>query len=189
MQALQGILRMTKAKTKGARRRGRPCKPDAARTKSGRISYAREPQEAPDVLAKTKRVEMYGGTMEGAGDQQRGTVIGRLRLSKEISDTQFGALQRYGELAERYFASIHAPDSLRSKSGGSVMSIPNDDVDIQTGKNWRGVTRAISDAQTYHPGNLMASLQYIVVRDEFHQHMIGDVRIAANALARYYGIS
>lgn len=186
---------MTKAKTRGEKLRarrgkmGRPCKVDVARTKSGRISYAVSGGEPPDILAKRKRVEMYGGDMKGAGDQMRGTLIGRLRLSNEISDVQHSALQRYFELSERYFASIHAPDSLRSKSGGSAMRIPDDEADVLTQKNWRDVMTVIGDAQKYHNGNLLAALHFMVVRDEFHEHMLGDVRLAANALARHYGIS
>lgn len=184
----------TKAKTKGqklkAKRMGRPCKEGVARTKSGRLSEARNPQEeAPDLLAKRKRVEMYGGDMAEAADQVRGTLIGRLMKSKEISEQQHNALQRYFELSERYFASIQAPDSLRSKSGGSVMTIPDDEADLRTRQKWRDVMSSIREAQKYHNGNLMAALQFIVVKEEFHEHMLGDVRIAANALVRHYGIS
>ena len=185
---------MTKARTRGEKLRrkrghGRPCIEGAQRTKSGRISYARTKSEAPDVLAKKKRVEMYGGDMKGAGDQMRGTLIGRLRLSNEISKPQHDALQRYFELSERYFASIHAPDSLRSKSGGSAMRIPDDEADTRIRQDWHDVIASIREAQKYHNGNLLAALQFIVVRDEFHEHMLGDVRIAANALVRHYGIS
>lgn len=185
--------RMTKARTKAEKlrdkRKGRPCKADAARTKSGRISYAQDPAEAPDVLARRKRVELYGGEMDGAGDQIRGSVIGRLKISKEISEQQYGALQRYFELHERFFSSIQAPDSLRNTGGGSAMRIPDDSIDINLKEKWKAIREVISDAQKYHNGNILAALQFIVVKDEFHEHMIGDVRIAANALARHYQIS
>lgn len=182
---------MTKAKTAGAKlrekRRGRPCKRDVARNDNGRISQAREPGEAPDLLARRKRVELFGINLEDAGMQVHGTVIGRLFKSKEITEPQHNALQRYGEVANRYFSSILAPDSLRSKGGGSVMRIPDDSVDIETRKKWDGAMKAINEAQKYEHGNLYAALQFIVIRDEFHEHMLGDARIAANALVRYYG--
>jgi hypothetical protein len=170
-------------------RRGRPCKPDVARNDNGRISQARNPGEAPDLLAKRMRVKLFGGKIEEAGMQQMGTVIGRLWISKELSDQQHGALQRYGELATRYFSSIQAPDSLRSKGGGSAMRIPDDEQDIETRRKWKEATRAIHDAQTYHQGNLLAALSFMVIKDEFHEHMVGDTRIAANALVRYYGLA
>jgi hypothetical protein len=69
------------------------------------------------------------------------------------------------------------------------MRIPDDEREIEIRGKWRDVTRAVTDANTYHPGNLMAALQYIVIRDEFHEHLLGDARVAANALVRYYGIS
>lgn len=185
---------MTKAKTNGAklrskRQRGRPCKRGVARNDNGRISQAREPGEAPDLLARRKRVELFGVKLEDAGVQEFGTVIGRLWKSKEITEQQHNALQRYGELANRYFSSIHAPDSLRSKGGGSVMRIPDDKADLQARRKWKEIMTAVNDAQKYHHGNLYAALQFIVIRDEFHEHMIGDARIAANALVRYYGLS
>lgn len=182
----------TKAKTKAQRRytkRGRPCKRDVARNDNGRIYEPKEPQEAPDVLARRKRVALFGGSMDDAGSQDRGTVIGRLKLSREISEQQHGALQRFGELAARYRTVMCVPDSLKKTSGGGVMSIPDDASEIEVRGKWRDATRAVQDANTYHPGNLMAALQVMVIRDEFHEHLVGDTRIAANALVRYYGIS
>jgi hypothetical protein len=183
---------VTKAKTKAQRRyakRGRPCKRDVARNDNGRIYEPKEHQEAPDVLARRKRVELFGGSLDDAGAQNRGTVIGRLMLSKEISEHQHSALQRFGELAARYRTVMCVPDSLKKTSGGSAMSVPNDDREIEIRGKWRDVTRAVNDANTYHTGNLMGALQFVVIRDEFHEHLVGDVRIAANALVRYYGIS
>lgn len=195
-------LKMTKARTVGAKRRhkkrGRPCKADVDRTESGQISRSKNPGEAPDVLARRKRVEMYGlhmndnqrdDLLKNAGIQLMGTVIGRMRLSNEISDVQFRALQRYGELAERYKAIMMVPDSLKKRTGGGVMTIPDDESEVATRGKWRDVTRAITDANTYHTGNLLSALNFMVVRDEFHEHMVGDLRVSANALVRYYGIS
>lgn len=170
-------------------KRGRPCKTDVPRTESGRISRAKNPDEAPDRLAKLKRVAMFGVKFEEAGVQEFGTVIGRLLKSEEINAQQYRALQRYGELAERYKAIMLVPDSLKRKEGGGVMRIPDDESEIQVREKWRDVVRVINDAQSAHRGNLMASLNYIVSRDEFHEHMLGDARVAANALVRYYGIS
>jgi hypothetical protein len=182
---------MTKAKTNGEKRRakrgrGRPCKPNVARNDDGRISRAIEPGEAPDVLGKQTRVKMFGVKIEEAADKEAGTVIGRLKLSEEITEHQHNALEQYGKLSERYFSSILAPDSLRSKGGGSAMRIPDDSVDIETRRKWDGTMKAINEAQKYHTGNLYAALQFIVVRDQFYEHMVGDARIAANALVRYY---
>lgn len=118
-----------------------------------------------------------------------GTVIGRLKKSEEISEQQHLALQRFGELAERYRAVMMVPDSLKRRDGGGVMSIPDDESEIDTRDKWKKVTQAIQQANISHPGNLMAALQYTVIRDEFHEHMLGDTRTAANVLVRYYGIS
>lgn len=182
----------TKAKTKAQRRyskRGRPCRQDVPRNDNGRIYLAKKPEEAPDLLMRRKRVAMFGGTIEGAGDQNRGTVIGRLLRAEEISLQQHDALQRFGELAVRYLSVMGVPDSLKRSGGGGAITVPDDEREIEIRGRWREVTKAITGANTYHTGNLMAALQFIVVKDEFHEHMLGDARIAANALVRYYGMS
>lgn len=141
------------------------------------------------MLARAKRAELYGIDAADAGLQQNGSVIGRLKTSKEITDIQHSALQRYFELAERYFSSIGAPDSLRSKGGGSAMRIPDDEADEKLAEKWTTAMGFINEAQKYHRGNLLAALQFMVIRDEFFQHMLGDLRIASNALVRYYKLS
>ncbi len=194
---------MTKAKTAAAklrakRARGRPCKPDVARNDNGRISRAREGGEAPDVLMRSNRVRMFGVMLSdkqkkemlvAAGDKEYGTVIGRLLKSEEITDPQYKALQRFGDLAERYRATMCVPDSLKKTSGGSVMRIPDELSEIETREKWKVITRVINEAQFHYSGNLMAALTFIVSRDEFHEHLIGDARVAANALVRHYKIS
>jgi hypothetical protein len=190
---------VTKAKTKAQRRmKGRKCKPDVGRTDTGLISRARNPEEAPDLLMRRKRLEMYGVKLSDtkqnefltkAGAQEFGTVIGRLNKSGEVSDEQFRALQRFGEQATRYRSVMGVPDSLKKTAGGGVMRIPDDESEIEVRRKWADTTRAIQDANTYHNGNLMAALQFTVIRDEFHEQLIGDCRLAANALVRHYGIS
>ena len=36
---------------------------------------------------------------------------------------------------------------------------------------------------------LIAALDYLVLRNEFHKHLIGDLRVALNALGHHYGCS
>lgn len=141
------------------------------------------------MLAKTKRATMYGVSIEAAADQINGTVIGRLRTNGEISEPQHNALQRHFEMTERYFSSIGAPDSLRSKGGGSAMSIPDDEAEEKLAAKWKAARDKIIEEQKTHRGNLLAALQFMVMKDEFFEHMLGDLRVAANVLVRYYKIS
>ena len=182
---------MTKAKTAAAklrakRARGRPCKPDVARNDNGRISQARMPGEAPDVLARRKRVELYGISMKDAGIVEHGTVIGRLYKSQEITENQYIVLEKYGKVVQRYFSSISAPDSLKSK--GSGVTIPDDESDARLAQQWLDIRKKVMEAQVSERSNLFAALQFFVTKDEFHEHMLGDVRVAANVLVRYYGL-
>ncbi len=177
--------------SKGSKRRGRPCKPDVARTDSGRISRAanaNDPNEAPDKLAKEVRMRMHGLRKEDAALPEAGTVIGRLRLSGEISETQYDALDRYAKLADRYMTVMQVPDSLRKRGAGGAYD-PDEETDASIRSAWADVTRSIHDAQRYCNGNLFAALQFLVLREEWHAHMVGDVRLAANALVRHYGLT
>jgi hypothetical protein len=178
-----------KAKTKAdnvKRRRGRPCKTGVNRNASGRITN--KPGEAPDRLAKDTRIRLFNVAPEDAAQPEAGSVIGRMKLSGEISAEQYEAFIRYTMTAERYRSAMQVPDSLKTRRGG-VMSIPDDEVDVAARAAWRNLMGAISAEQRFHRGNLMAPLNFIVSRDEDHPHMIGDLRIVGNVLSRFYGIA
>ncbi len=168
--------------------RGRPCKPDVARTDSGRISRAANSnEEAPDKLAKETRMRLHGVTREDAAQPEAGTFIGRLKMASQISAAQYEAFVRYQMTRERYLIAINAPGGLATKSGG-VMNVPDPESDRMAIATWDKLMRSISEAQRYERGSLMAALNYIVSRDEEHHHMVGDLRIVGNALCRFYGI-
>lgn len=178
-----------KAKTKAdsvKRRRGRPCKPDMNRDASGRITN--KPGEAPDRLGKETRVRLFNVAPEDAAQPEAGSVIGRMKLTGEISQDQYEAFIRYTMTVERYRSAMMSPDSLKTRRGG-VMNIPSDESDMAAKAAWKGVTDAITAEQRFHRGNLMAPLNFIVSRNEEHPHMIGDLRVVGNVLSRFYGIA
>lgn len=175
-----------KLKQKRIARLGRPCKTGVNRNDSGRIT--KKAGEAPDRLAKDTRVRLFGVKEEDAAQPEAGTVIGRLKLSGEISSEQYESFIRYMMTAERYRSAMQSPDSLKTRNGG-VMNIPDDEQDIAAKAAWKRVTDAINAEQRYHRGNLMAPLNFIVTRDEFHPHMLGDLRIVGNVLCRVYGVA
>lgn len=181
---------MAKAASKAERlrrKRGRPIKQDVARTDSGRISRAANTNEAPDKVAKEARMRLHGISKEDAGQPEAGTAIGRMKLSGELSKGQYDSLVRYHMSRERYMLAIGAPDSLRTRSGG-VMNVAPDESDMGAVEAWGKVHNAVSEAQRQSNGNLVAALNYMVIRDEYYPHMIGDLRVVSNALARHYGI-
>lgn len=169
------------------RKRGRPIKQDVSRTDNGRISRAANTNEAPDKVAKEARMRIHGVSKEDASQPEAGTVIGRMKLSGELSRAQYEGLLRYTMTRERYMIAMGVPDSLRTRSGG-VMNVASDESDVAAADAWKKVSSAVSAAQSQSNGNLVAALNYMVTRDEYYAHMTGDLRIVSNALVRHYGI-
>lgn len=171
------------------RTRGRKCKANVARTETGRISRAANQGEAPDKLAKETRMRMFGVAEKDAAQPAAGTVIGRLWLSGEISRQQYEALTRYDAARLRNMGAIQAPDSLKTKRGGT-MYIPDDEADEKAVAKWKALNRAIMDLQCEVPNrNFNAALSSFICRDEFIPHMLGDLRLVANRLVRFFGIA
>lgn len=180
---------MAKAASKAERRRkrGRPIKEGVARTDNGRISRAANTNEAPDKVARDARMRLHGVSKEDASQPEAGTVIGRMKLTGELSKAQYEGLIRYSMTRERYMIAMGVPDSLRTRSGG-VMNVASDESDIGAVEAWGRVHKAVLEAQKQSNGNLVAALNYMVTRDEYYAHMIGDLRVVSNALVRHYGI-
>lgn len=185
---------MTSKAEKLRRKRGRPVKPDMARTDAGRISRAKEPAEPSDKVAREARMKIFGVCAEDASTAEAATVIGRWSIigvkGGGISRDQYEALTRFAIGREQYMGSIQAPDSLRSKGGAGSSSL--DEVQDAESKGrikrrYLAARKAIQDAQNECPGsNLWAVLQYIVIDNMDFSNMIGDTRILGNALHRHY---
>lgn len=176
--------------SKGMKRRGRPCKVGVPRNDNGRISRAENPDPPADVIAKETRMRLFGLSKEQAGQPHANTAIGRLMLSGEISNDQFDALDRFIKSHETYMKAIQAPDSL--KVPGSGGRAPDEDADtewrLSVERRYKEARKAVRDAQNYCNGNLYAAIDYLGFRNEFHEHMIGDLRLVGNVLIRHYGL-
>lgn len=56
---------------------------------------------------------------------------------------------------------------------------------------WEGIKAAIYAAQGLHENrgaNMWAAVNYLLDRDEQHPHMIGDLRLALNAIGHHLGV-
>jgi hypothetical protein len=175
-------------------RRGRKRKAGVPRTKSGRISRASEAQaeHRPGIEA---RMRLFGLSEKDARDQKAATVIGRLCLTREISQGQYDAAMAYLDLYDAYKRAIKAPDGLRNGTGAG-----GDVADTDAYAQWCRTTIARHDAAIRavqrenavlrHRGcNLVAALDYMIRRDQFFAHMLGDCRLALNALAQHFGLA
>jgi hypothetical protein len=171
---------------------GRKKTPGVKRTPSGRRSRAVSAYEE-NIEPILTRMRLFGLNETDARDQKAATFIGRLQLTRVISQQQYDAAQQFIAVTESYRRAMKSPDALRSSSGGG------DQGESETYTKWcrqaiakrDAAIRAVMEEQCLFENrgsNLSAALDYIVGRDEQHWHMVGDVRLALNALAHHFGI-
>lgn len=181
----------TRSASKGTKRRGRPCKQHVPRNDNGRISRAANPLPPADLVAKETRMRLFGVDMKDASDPAVNSVVGRLKLSGEISKDQHEALDRFIRSHEIYMKAINAPDSLKVPgAGGGALSDEDDTkwrLDVE--RAFKRARAAVREAQNHSNGNLYAAIDYLGFRNEFHAYMIGDLRVVGNVLVRHYGLS
>jgi hypothetical protein len=142
-------------------------------------------------------------------DQRAGSVVGRLAMQGEISMAQYDAAVKYAEDVHNYRLAVSAPRQpgavdLNAVRGGSADGA--DHVEFvrravrrfcgEKGGNGAppvtGVRQALAECQgsiANRGQNLQAALDYLVLRDELHVHMIPWLRTALNALSRHYGFA
>ena len=149
-----------------------------------------------DQLALEVRAKMTGLPIELCRDQRAGTFIGVLAIqggrkrSDGITMTQYDALKNAATLREEYSRALSSPDSLAKRTGGMT-----GDADTESFASWsraiesryKEMQAAIQEAQFSNPrGNLHSALQYCVYQNEPHPHMLGDLRLLANALDHFF---
>lgn len=185
-----------KARTAAAKRkakRGRKKVLYVAREPNGRISRSGKHHEPADVVALEARRRMYGLSAEEAKDQKAGSFIGYLNLigrQDGISDAQYEAGVNFLSLYHAYQRALQSPG--RVVEGGS--GVPSGEI-TEAYEEWARDTieaydrcrKAIEEAQYAARGsNLWAALDYCIIRDERHYHMLGDLRLLLNALAKHF---
>jgi hypothetical protein len=185
-----------------SKRRGRPKAENVIRESNGRISRAKEP---PSKLALEARARMTGLSIERAHDQQAGQWLGRLHMayqtwhrqerasdkpqpSMSISTSQYHALLSYQTLHNNYLKAVGAPGAVYDGAGG--MGLGDEDAAETWARHCKGKHKAardaIQEAQNGCPGNLWAALDYCVIQEQQMPHMIGDLRVLANAMAVHF---
>lgn len=178
--------------------KGRPRKSNVRRTKSGAISRAAGAyNENAEAIALRMRV--FGLTEKEARDQKAGTYVGRLCLAgmrnstDGISAAQYDAAVAYQEAHQNFKRAVKSPDALASGSGGA--SGPDgagyDQWCQRAVAKWEGIQAAVQNEQGFHENrgaNMWAALDYLVGRDQQLPHLIGDLRLALNAIGHHLGM-
>lgn len=149
------------------------------------------------------RMRLFGLIEEDARDQLAETVIGRLRIRNRrsgdkaggLSEPQYQAAVEYRRLADAYKRALSAPDSLSNASRGGLGERSEAEA-VSWAKAVIGKFEAARKAVMHKQceidnrgRNLIAALDYLVLRNEAHMHMIGDLRVGLNALVRHFGMT
>jgi len=178
--------------------KGRPRKLTAKRTKSGRISRAACGQnDNADGIATRMRV--FGLSEKDARDQKAATYVGRLCLAGRrnstdgITDSQYEAAQAWREAYEGFQRAVKSPDALRTGVGGGDQGESEDYARrcrsaISRFENMQAAVRAEQSFHENRGANMWAAIDYLVVRDQPFPHMIGDLRLALNAVGHHLGL-
>jgi hypothetical protein len=167
------------------------------RTPSGRLSRAKA--EVRMRMAETERQAMatvlearqrlFGVTERKAKDPMAGTAVGRLCLSGQLSADQYDVAVRYMDARASYQSSM-----LTRKGGGEGGSI-HDVEDSESYERWCEHARKVWDEINAVLNDLMVSLRspaprsaldVIVVRDVDYPEGTADLRLALNALERFF---
>lgn len=178
--------------------KGRPRKTNVRRTKSGAISRATSSyNENTDAIELRMRV--FGLTEKEARDQKAATYVGRLCLAgirnstDGIRQDQYDAAQAYREAYEGFQKAVKSPNGLASSSGGAsgVEGAGYETWCQRAVAKWEGIQHAVQKEQGFHENrgtNMWAALDYLVGRDQQHPHMVGDLRLALNAIGHHLGM-
>lgn len=157
------------------------------------------------------RARLYSLPESVARSEKAATVVGRMRLTNTLSEVQYQAAVRYALLRHAYLRAI---DTSESPAGAVTMArmatgeagpddtphadrftrVEETDADHaerveRTVARWDAAREAIMDVQIrVRVGNLPKALDCLVIRDEYHEHMEGDLKLALNALARLWDL-
>lgn len=184
------------AKLRAKRERGRPRDEDAAREPNGRKSRSGIDHGSADVVALDARRRQLGLSEDKAKDQKAGTFIGYLNLLGNLdglSDDQYEALTNYTNLRNAWLRAIGAPGRQIDREGISASSgeitEAYEEWVSDTKERWADCRKAIQAAQNENRHtNLWAALDLCVHQDQRMYHLIGDLRVVSNSMARFFRV-
>src|SRR5690606_15783022 len=110
-----------------------------------------------------------------------------------ITNAQYDAAQAWRQGYEAFQRAVKSPDALRTGTGGGDQPESEDYAKHCTAaiNRWNAMKAAVQTEQGFHENrgaNMWAALDYLVARDEQHPHLIGDLRLALNAIGHHLGM-
>jgi len=165
-------------------KRGGRKRTQGQRYPSGRLKHT----ERPDSAAVEARMRLYGVPRQQARKQETGSAIGRALNNGDISQGQFDALDQYRIANEQYRRAL---DIKRQRSAsdfsgaGGYDAIEGDDPDYVEWCNrqrsrFNELRRWALDATPFAD----MAIQAWVMEDKEAYRLLGELRLAANAIGR-----
>lgn len=154
------------------------------------------PETMDDVAldARAKSLVAHWGipakdAKEAARQPLTSTFVGLLYFTKEITKIQYEASQTFLTLTNQERKRTNSALAHYEASETLSEYQPPEAIDARnraTAARYAAMQKAIQAAQNYQRGNLWAALQYCVCDNNGHERMIGDLRLALNALDLFF---
>ena len=177
--------------------KGRKRLPAAAgdREPSGRLSRriaaveGRREETAREArkTAVDARMRLFGVPEELAHTDLASSVVGRLRISREINEDQYQAAMKACRAKNDKDRALGLTQANAAKFMGASDNY-EDWYRIRL-QAWDDLKRAVREAnaqESNRGANLFAALDHIVFQDREMLHMLGDLRLCLNALNRHF---
>lgn len=183
--------RGTKPKPGKRERNGRLSRQPKAVAERNLADLDREQRDTLSIGLEA-RERIWGVKPQQSRDQKAGSAIGRYCLQGLVTQAQYDAAMLFLESYHRNLRAIDAPPQPGAvdlnRTHGLAVGLEN----VKQLTKWRAEHKAtlaaIQDKQNEIRlmGNLYGALYEIVVRDHALEHLLGDLRTAANALVKHY---
>lgn len=179
-------------------RAGRKRKQGVKRV-NGRISQRKEDvlvrkaetEAQVTATGREARMRIFGIAMEDTMNPDTATVPGRLKRAKVINAGQLKAAYRYEACVAAYRSLIGGPKEGQGGPNGSAAYLATEQERYARAKaRYDGAVAAVLAENAIHKNrgcNMLGALDTIVMRDVDVPHLHGDLRLALNALAHYFG--
>ncbi|SSZ39906.1 Uncharacterised protein [Bartonella grahamii] len=133
------------------------------------------------------RAKRFGLTIEEAKNPLAGTYVGRLCLQGMLTQDQYDAAQKYLEVKNDYLCAKVYQALFMMKYHHLLMNKAREKwVEFAT-EQFSNMQEAIKETQhLYRQYNLYTSIQYIVIEDQMLPHLVNSLRVALNALHKYF---
>ncbi|USP02843.1 hypothetical protein [Bartonella taylorii] len=155
--------------------------------KDAYISQVKVRQDPVNQLAIEMRAKRFGLTIEEAKNPLAGTYVGRLCLQGVLTQDQYDAAQKYLEVKNDYLCAKGLPSAVYDEIPSSSDDKAREKwVEFAT-EQFSNMQEVIKETQhLYRQYNLYAAIQYIVIEDQTLPHLVNSLRVALNALHKYF---